>query len=97
MKWFIGLLVIIAIAAGVAWKMGWVKLPASTPVTTQQTATTTPQQQEVSSGLPTAQTDTSDQALSQDSAAIDAELSAMTKDSASVDSSLTDKPTTQSF
>lgn len=96
MKWFIGILVLAAVAAGVSWKMGWIKLPSGAPVV-QQTATTTPQQQEVQSGLPTAQADTSDSALSQDTAAIDAELGAMTTDTTALDSSLNDKQTTQSF
>jgi hypothetical protein len=96
MKWFIGLLILAAIAAGVSWKMGWLKF-APAPTTTSQTATTTPQQQEVQSGLPTSQTDATDQALAQDSAAVDAELSALTQDSAAIDSSLNDKQGTQSF
>jgi len=96
MKWLIGLLVIAAIAAGVSFKMGWLKLPTTT-TTTQPTATTTPQQAEVQSGLPTAQSDTTDSAIAQDSAAIDAEIQAMAQDSTAVDSSLNDKPTTQSF
>jgi len=96
MKWVIGLIILVVVAAGVAWKMGWLHAPA--PVTASQTATSTGEQsQQIQSGLPTAQSDTSDAAISQDAAAIDTQINGMNQDSAAVDSSLNDQQTTQSF
>jgi len=91
LKWVVALVVIII--AGVAlWQSGLINLSPS-PLPAEQTASSTPAQ----SGLPTAQSDTSDAALTQDSAAIDAQLSGMSQDSAAVDQSLQDQPGQQSF
>lgn len=47
------------------------------------------------SGLPTAASDTSDEAIDKDTAAIDAELNAAASDSGAVDRSLNDTPVQQ--
>lgn len=90
LKWIVALVVII-IAGVMLWQSGLVSLSAP-PALPAETASSTPQ-----SGLPTAQSDTSDAALVQDSAAIDAQLTGMSQDSAAVDQSFTDQPVQQSY
>ena len=91
-KWIIGIVVLI-IAAGALWWSGW--LGGMTP---SQTATSTPQTQpapQAQAPQPTngmsADANSSDTAIIQDAAAIDAQMQGLTSDSSSVDSSLNDK------
>ncbi len=64
----------------------------------EETATTTPQvAQQPQNDLPTGMGDTSDSAILQDSAAVDAQIQALASDSAGIDESLNDKPVTQEY
>lgn len=92
MKWIVALIVIVIAGIGL-WKSGLISLSAPSPLTNQE-ATSTPQAQ---SGLPTAQSDTSDAAVTQDAAAIDAQLQGLNQDQAAVNSSLSDQPVQQSY
>ena len=101
LKWIIGLVVLVAIGAGLYFS-GWlgnIKLPGQQTQTTQQPATTTPTQtqQQPVSDLPTQSNDASDAAIVQDSAAVDAQLTSLSSDSAGIDQSLNDKPVTQEY
>ncbi|MDB5224590.1 MAG: hypothetical protein JWO43_212 [Candidatus Adlerbacteria bacterium] len=88
----------IIILAGVAWKMGYLKMSGPTGMaTTTPSIIATTTETVPSSGLPTADTDTSDAAMVQDSAAIDAQIQGMNSDQASLDQSMSDKPVTQSY
>ncbi len=99
-KWIIGLGVLVIIGVALWWSGVIANFLPSAPVAQQQ-ATTTPQtqaqQQAPVSDLPTGGTDTSDAALTQDTAAVDTQLTSLTTDSANVDSSMNDKPVTQEF
>ncbi len=100
MKWIIGLLLVVALAAGVWWS--GVLEPYMPGGGAQQMATTTPetptpQATQPQSDLPTAGSDTTDAALTQDLAAVDAEIQALVSDAAALDSGLNDKPVTQEF
>ena len=95
LKWIIALIVII-IAGFALWKSGLISLgsPATPAPQTNEQASSTPQ---VQSGLPTTQSDTSDAALDQDSAAIDTQLQGLSQDQTDINSSLNDQPGQQSF
>ena len=90
-KWIIGIILIILIAAAAWW---WGTRPAQAPALPAQSNT---QGAQTSSGLPTAQSDTSDAAVVQDTAAIDSQMGGLNSDSAAVDSSMNDQPVTQSY
>jgi cytoskeletal protein RodZ len=100
-KWIIGL-VLVVVAAGAIWWSGILN-PYLSMGSAQQQATTTPEQtqQETSSApqsdLPTASNDTSDAAVAQDAAAVDAQIKALSSDSSNLDSDLNDKPVSQEF
>ena len=89
MKWIIGIVVVV-LAGAALWWSGW--LGNMTP---SQTATTTPQAAQPQAQAPTngmsASNDTSDAAMAQDAAAIDAQMQGLTQDTSSVDTSLSDK------
>src|SRR5579872_4223983 len=95
LKWIVGLVVIIVIAGLAVWKFG---LPSgmNQPTTTTPSANQNTNTQ-AQSGLPTSQSDTSDAALTQDSAAVDTQIQGMSQDQSSVDSSLNDQPVQQSY
>lgn len=97
-KWIIGLGILIIVGIALWWS-GVIANFMPKPAETAQQATSTPQQQtqQPVSDLPTAGTDASDEALLQDSAAIDAQLTSLNSDSANIESSLNDKPVTQEF
>jgi cytoskeletal protein RodZ len=94
-KWIFAIIIIVA--AGLAlWKSGWLNLgstPAPAPAQTQ--ATSTPQAQAPQSDLPTASTDTSDAAITEDTAAIDVQMQGLTTDTSAVTASMNDKQITQ--
>ncbi len=92
LKWIVALIVIIIAGFGL-WKSGLISLGSLQSPAAEQ-ATSTPQAQ---SGLPTGQSDTSDAAFVQDSAAVDAQLQGLSQDSANVDQSLNDQPVQQSY
>ncbi|MBX4192213.1 hypothetical protein KW798_01880 [Candidatus Parcubacteria bacterium] len=96
MKWIIGIIVIAAVGAGL-WYSGvltpLLSMGSPTATTTVQTTTAAPS----SSGLPTSDADSSDDALVKDAAAVDAQIEGLNQDSASVDQSLNDKPVEQSY
>jgi hypothetical protein len=93
MKWLAGILVLLVLAVGGAWYFGFLDaFLAPPPAPAPQVSA--PQSQ---SGLPTADTDASDAALSQDSAAIDAQLNALVQHEAEVDVLLADKPLSNSL
>ena len=100
MKWLIGLVVIVVIGVGLWWGgvFNQFMSPQQAPVTQ---ATTTPQQQTQQpaavNDLPTQPSDTSDAAMVQDTAAVDAQFQALTTDSSSMDQSFNDKPTAQEY
>ena len=94
MKWIVAI-VIIALAGAALWWSGWLgaMMPAQAPA---QVATTTQQQApQAQAPVPTNgmsdSNDASDAAITQDTAAIDAQMQGLTQDSANVDSSLNDK------
>jgi hypothetical protein len=98
-KWVVGIVVVIVLA-GVAWKMGLINkmsqptaMSTSTPEMVVATSTT----QANTTGLPTDANDSSDAAMAQDSAAIDAQMQGMTTDQASLDQSMSDKPISQAY
>ena len=100
-KWIIGI-IIIALLGGALWYSGLLNglgmLPSQTATSTPQAATTTPQAAvpQPENGM-AATNDASDAAITQDTAAIDAQMQGLTTDSANVDSSMNDKQTTQSY
>lgn len=94
MKWIVAI-VVIALAGAALWWSGWLGtiMPSNTA---SQTATTTPDQTpQAQAPAPTNgmsdSNDASDGAVTQDTAAIDAQMQGLTQDSANVDSSLNDK------
>lgn len=97
-KWLV-VIIVIAGAGAALWWSGWIKLsaPASSTQTTETAQNNTQQSQTAQSDLPTPASDTSDTALGQDAAAVDAQMSAYTTDSANVDQSLNDTPTAQEY
>ncbi|HUD02905.1 MAG TPA: hypothetical protein VMR46_02710 [Candidatus Paceibacterota bacterium] len=92
-KWIIGIVVVILIGVGL-WYSGVLGTFMTPPAPVQQTATTTPQTQQAAAqpedGM-SANNDASDAAITQDTAAIDAQMQGLTTDSANVDTSLNDK------
>lgn len=93
-KWIIGIIVVALLGAAV-WYSGII---TPKPATNTTTATSTPQAQtpQPENGM-SATNDTSDTALIQDGAAIDAQIEGLTSDSAAVDSSFGDKPVQQAY
>ena len=100
-KWIIGI-IIVALLGGALWYSGLLgnlsmtpsSTPSSTPVaatTTQQAAVPAPE-----NGM-AATNDASDAAITQDTAAVDAQMQGLNADSANVDSSMNDKQTAQSY
>lgn len=99
-KWIIGIGILVIAGVGLWWG-GVIDSFMPKPESNQQ-ATTTPQQtsqqtQQPVSDLPTSGSDTSDAALVQDSAAVDAQIQSLSNDSSNIDSSLNDKPVSQEF
>lgn len=93
-------IVLLAIAGAGLWWSGLLNdyLPGRQAPAPAEQATTTPQQQaQPVSDLPTDTGDSSDAAVVQDSAAVDAQLQGLSSDESSADSSLNDKPTAQEF
>lgn len=90
-KWVVGI-AILAILAWLLWWSGWLAKPAQAP-TQQQSAASA---QAPNNGM-SAPSDTSDAALSQDGAAVDAQMQALQGDSANVDTSLNDQPIEQAY
>jgi hypothetical protein len=91
-KW--GLAVIfVAALAWLLWWSGWLTNKQAAFVPGNQNATSTEQTAPLN-GM-SASNDASDEAISQDTAAIDAQLSAYTADNSKVDSSMNDKQISQ--
>lgn len=92
-KWIIGIVVVVIIGAGL-WYSGVFKTFMTPSAPAQQTATTTPATQQAAAqpenGM-SANNDASDAAITQDTAAIDAQMQGLNSDSANVDSSLNDQ------
>ncbi|MGC9602680.1 MAG: hypothetical protein ABSE76_03000 [Minisyncoccia bacterium] len=92
-KWIIGIIVVILIGVGL-WYSGVLGTltPPAAPATNSGQATTTNQQaaNQPENGM-SATNDTSDTAITQDTAAIDAQMQGLTTDSANIDSSLNDQ------
>ena len=93
-KWIIGIVVVIIIGAGLWYSgvLGTLMTPPAAPATNSGQATTTNQQAaaQPENGM-SANNDASDAAITQDTAAIDAQMQSVTTDSANVDTSLNDK------
>jgi uncharacterized iron-regulated membrane protein len=92
-KWIIGIIVVALIAAGLYYSGVFGKLSMAPAAPATQTATTTqqtPQQPQPENGM-AATNDASDAAITQDAAAVDAQMQGLSSDSANVDSSLNDK------
>ena len=101
-KWIIGI-IIVALLGGALWYSGVLNgvlgmntSPVAT--TTPEVATTTPvaAAPQPENGM-AATNDASDAALTQDTAAIDAQMQGLNSDNANVDSSMSDKAVTQSY
>lgn len=82
MKWTIALGSIVVGALLLWWAGVFGGMPSTAPAQSGQQQTTT------QSGTPTASNDTSDAALQQDSAAVDAQMNGLQNDSAGVNSSV---------
>jgi hypothetical protein len=92
LKWIIGI-VVIALAATALWWSGWLgKIIPSQPAPAPQAETQPTPQAEVPANGMSASADTSDAALSQDAAAVAAQMQALSTDATQVDASVTDKP-----
>jgi hypothetical protein len=94
-KWIIGIIIVVALGAAL-WYSGTLKTlmtpPVSTtPSTSSGPATTTGQAVAQPENGMSATNDASDAAITQDTAAVDAQMQGLSTDSASVDSSLNDK------
>lgn len=89
-------IIILGALAWLAWWSGWISMPRQ-QATTTQTATTTPAQQQPDQNGMSSPGDTSDAGITQDTAAIDAQMQGLSTDSTAVDSSLNDKPVMQSY
>ena len=98
-KWIIGIIVV-ALVAGAVWYSGALN-KFMQPTAMQETATTTPATTTQAAPQPengmAANNDASDAALTQDTAAVDAQMQGLTTDNSNVDSSLSDKEVTQSY
>ncbi len=105
MKWIIGVVIVLIIAGAGLWWSGILNhyLPwmSQTPAPLTEATTTPPVQQQTPpapvNDLPTQPTDTSDAAVSQDTAAIDAQFQSLNGDSSSMDQSFNDQQTAQEF
>lgn len=93
-KWSIGIILVVIVVGVVLWKSG---LLESAPTPSSTADVTTPASQDANTGLPTSQDDTSDTAMTQDAAALDAQISTLSQDSAAVDQSFSDTPISQSY
>ena len=96
-KWVIGIIIVAALG-WLLWWSGWLghsSAPAASAPSTQQANTQTTVAQPTN-GM-SAPTDTSDAALSQDTAAVDAQMQGLSSDSANVNSSLNDQPGTVTY
>lgn len=91
-KWGLAVIVVAALA-WLLWWSGWLTNKQGSPMTGNQNATSTQETAPIN-GM-SASNDASDQAIAQDSAAIDAQLSAYTTDTSDVDSSMNDKQISQ--
>ena len=96
-KWLLGLIVVIGLGYALWWS-GWLKSPtpppqAPTETATTTQATTTPQDP---NGM-SAANDSSDTALTQDTAALDKQLDGLTADTKSAVDSANDTPVVQSL
>jgi hypothetical protein len=93
-KWIIGIIVVIIIGAGL-WYSGVLGTFMTPPASPQTTTTTTPANNQQAAAQPengmSANNDASDAAITQDTAAIDAQMQGLNSDSANVDSSLNDQ------
>jgi hypothetical protein len=87
-KWIIAIVIVAVVGAGAAWYLAGRQSPPPPPQ--PNAAAQNP------SGMSGAG-DTSDQALSQDTAAIDAQIQGLGADAGAADQSLADKPVTQSY
>lgn len=96
-KWIL-VLIIIGGIGWFAWSRGMFSGPqpqaSNTPNTSTTTAPTTPPPDP--NGM-SAATDTSDAAIAQDTAAVDAQMQALDTDSTNIDASLADKPVAQAL
>lgn len=101
MKWIGAVLIVIAVTGLYAWWSGWLEpFGIAGPYQGQsadQTANQTAGEQAPGSDLPTPATDTSQAAIEQDAAALDAQLQALQGDSASVDAGLNDAAVPQEY
>jgi hypothetical protein len=91
-RWIIALLVV-AVLAWLVWWSGWLTKPHAA-VNQQQQAQATTTAQQPQNGM-SANNDASDAGISQDTAAIDAQMKAYDADSAAVDAGMNDKEVTQ--
>ncbi len=90
-KWIIGIIVIALAGAGLWWS-GWLgkMTPSQTATTTPETVQQTPQAEAPTNGM-SANTDASDTAVAQDTAAVDLQIQGLATDSSQIDSSVNDK------
>ncbi len=96
------LVLLVIIGAGAAlWWSGWLNNIGIPMPSTQNNATTTPeqtqQQQQAVNDLPTAANDASDQAIQRDIAALDVQIQAAASDETQIDQGMNDKPVAQEY
>ena len=97
-KWIIGLGIVVIVGIGLWWSGVFSSLmPTTAPEEKAKDTQQSAQTPAPVSDLPTQTSDSSDAAIVQDSAAVDAQLSSLSGDSANIDSSLNDKPVSQEF
>ncbi|MDE1924746.1 MAG: hypothetical protein KGH79_01015 [Patescibacteria group bacterium] len=99
-KWIIGIVVII-IAAAALWWSGWLGRITPSQAPSQTATTTSTGSEQATTQAPingmSASNNASDAAVTQDTAAIDAQMQGLNSDSANVNSSMNDQAVTQSY
>jgi len=93
-KWILAVIVITAIG-WLIWWSGWLGARPTPPPAPEPIAAA-PNTPEITNGM-SSPSDTSDQAMTQDVAAIDLQMQGIVNDSAQVAGSMTDKPITQDY
>ena len=98
LKWIVGLIILGGLG-WLVWYSGWLTslMSPAAPTSVQTATTTSPTPPPQPTDGMSASGDTSDAAITQDTAAVDAQMQGLTTDSTNIDSSLNDKPVTQSY
>ena len=93
-KWILAIIVITAIG-WLVWWSGWLGA-ASVPPPAPEPISIAPSTPEITNGM-SSPSDTSDEAMAQDTAAIELQMQGLTNDSVQVAGSMNDKPVSQDY